>query len=581
MVLYGQFDRNRRKLVVGRICGLSEGLAVFIILASAAYSSAQLPTSAAPPPPKAEPTSDLLGRDIPHSAMMGLLKSSERGDYETAARYLQPTAGQRKNLAEVAQQFHALQGYFKGNVGLLRSDDPNGTVEPGLPPDEVRAGVLVVGGMTVDVILVRVDDPSSGKIWLISKKTVASIPTLYAQMESEAPTVVDRIIPSALTGRRLLGMSLAKWLGWLLSIPISWLLAWLLAFLFSVPTWILCKLRELPFRSIWKTRVGMPLECVIAILIHGLIVSLLAPPLLYRVHYFRFLAALLVGCLLWLVSVIADRAFEHVVNRMRAQRKGGEAILILMQRLNRILLLIIGLVAALAIFGLNVKTTLAGLGIGGLAIALGAQKTLENLIAGVSLLLDKGLGIGDLCQIDTQLGTVEDIGLRSLKLRTLDQNLSIVPNGLLAQMQFQNMARRSKLLINQTFLLRIETQAEQLRFVLNHVQNMLDQHPSIERETCRVRVMSFAGAAFQLELFAYGETGNYAQFTEIRQDVILKIAEIVEASGTGFAAPTQLAYVSRDKRVDARRTSDIVRRITEPRAGDVFRFPGEARTPTD
>ena len=176
---------------------------------------------------------------------------------------------------------------------------------------------------------------------------------------------------------------------------------------------------------------------------------------------------------------------------------------------------------------------------------------------------------------------MEEIGLRSLKLRTLDQNLSIVPNGLLAQMQFQNMARRSKLLINQTFLLRIETQAEQLRFVLNHVQNMLDQHPSIERETCRVRVMSFAGAAFQLELFAYGETGNYAQFTEIRQDVILKIAEIVEASGTGFAAPTQLAYVSRDKRVDARRTSDIVRRITEPRAGDVFRFPGEARTPTD
>jgi len=581
VVLYGEFDRNRRKLVVGRICGLGVGLAVFIVLAAAAYSSAQIPTSVAPPPPKAEPTTDLLGRDTPFSAMMGLLKSSERGDYEAAARYLQPTAGRSENLTEVAQQFHALQGHFKGNVGLLRSDDPNGTVEPGLPPGELRVGVLVVGGTTVDVILVRVDDRSSGKIWLISKKTVANIPTLYAQMESEGPTVVDRLIPSALTARRLLGMSLAKWLGWLLSIPISWLLAWLLAFLFSVPERIRCKLRKLPFRSVWKARVGRPLEWVIAILIHGLFVSLLAPPLLYRVHYFRFLAALLMGCFLWLVSVIADRGFEHVVNRMRAQRKGGEAILILMQRLNRILLLIIGLVAALAIFGINVKTTLAGLGIGGLAIALGAQKSLENLIAGVSLLLDQDVGVGDFCQIDTQLGTVEDIGLRSLKLRTLDQNLSIVPNGLLAQMQFQNMARRSKLLINQTFLLRIETQAEQLRFVLDRVQNMLDQHPAIERETCRVRVMSFAGAAFQLELFAYGKTGDYAQFTKIRQDVILKIAEIVEASGTGFAAPTQLAYLSRDKGVDAKRTSDIVRRITEPRAGDVFRFPGEARTRAD
>ena len=176
---------------------------------------------------------------------------------------------------------------------------------------------------------------------------------------------------------------------------------------------------------------------------------------------------------------------------------------------------------------------------------------------------------------------MEEIGLRSLKLRTLDQNLSIVPNGLLAQMQFQNMARRSKLLINQTFLLRIETQAEQLRFVLDRVQNMLDQDPAIERETCRVRVMSFAGAAFQLELFAYGKTGDYAQFTKIRQDVILKIAEIVEASGTGFAPPTQLTYLSRDKGVDAKRGNDSVRRVTEPRTSDVFRFPGEARTRTD
>jgi MscS family membrane protein len=153
-----------------------------------------------------------------------------------------------------------------------------------------------------------------------------------------------------------------------------------------------------------------------------------------------------------------------------------------------------------------------------------------------------------------------------LTLRTLDQNLSIVPNGLLAQMQFQNMARRSKLLINQTFSLRIETQAEQLRFVLDRVQSMLDQHPAIERETSRVRVMNFAGAAFQLELFAYGKTGDWAQFTKIRQDVILKVAEIVEGSGTGFAAPTQLAYLSRDKGVDTKRTNDIVRRATEPRA---------------
>jgi MscS family membrane protein len=125
--------------------------------------------------------------------------------------------------------------------------------------------------------------------------------------------------------------------------------------------------------------------------------------------------------------------------------------------------------------------------------------------------------------------------------------------------------------------LRIETQAEQLRFVLDRVQGMLEQHPAIEHGTCRVRVMSFAGSAYQLELFAYGKTGDWSQFTSIRQDVILKIAEIVEASGTRFAASTHLAYLSVDAGIDVN-ASNTARRVTEPRSSDVFRFPGEART---
>jgi MscS family membrane protein len=574
--------RRRKSELLNWTYTLSVALATFIFVVSAPNSHAQLPTPSSTPPAKAEPIApiDPLGRATPRGAVMGLLKCTESEDYETAARYLQPTPGEDTNLEQRVKELYALHGRFKGSVSLL-SDDPNGTVEPGLPPGEVRAGALAVGRTTVDIILVRVNDPESGKIWLISKETVANLPKLYAQMESEAPTIVDRIVPAALTGRRLLGMSLAQWLGWLISIPISWLLAWLLTFLFSVPTWIQCKIRKLRFRPVWKTRVGMPLQGIVAILMHSFFVYLLEPPLLYRVYYARLMAMLLMGCFVWLVSTIADQGFEHAVTLTRTQHKGGESILIVMQRLTRIVLLIIAFVAAMAIFGLNVKTTLAGLGIGGLAIALAAQKTLENLIGGVSLLMDKAIRVGDFCQIGDQLGTVEDIGLRSLKLRTLDQNLSVVPNGSLAQMQFQNMARRSKLLINQTFSLRIETQPEQLRYVLDRVQSMLDQHPAIESGSCRVRVMSFVGSAFQMELFAYGKTGDWAQFTGIRQDVILKIAEIVAASGTRFAAPTQLTYLSRDKGVDAERANDLVGRRTEPQASDVFRFPGEARTGTE
>ena len=581
MILYRASDRSCR-LHIGKTNAFAVALAIFVCVGSTAKSPGQLPKSAAPPPAKAEPTTpiDPLGRATPRGAAMGLLKCTESEDYETAARYLQPTPGQDTNLVQRARELYALHGRFKGNIGLL-SDDPNGSVEPGLPPGEVRAGVLAVGRTTADVILVRVNDPESGNIWLISKETVANIPTLYAQLKTEAPALADRIIPAALTGRRLLLMSLAQWLEWLLSIPISWLLAWLIAFLLSVPERIRHKLQKRPFRPVWETRHGMPLKCILAILLHAVFVYLLGPPLLYRVYYSRFLATLLAACFVWLVSTITDRSFEHALNRTRTQHGGGESILIVMQRLTRIVLLIIASVAALSLFGINVRTTLAGLGIGGLAIALAAQKTLENLIGGVSLLMDKAVHVGDFCQIGGQLGTVEDIGLRSLKLRTLDQNLSVVPNGSLAQMQFENMANRSKLLINQTFSLRIETRAEQLRFVVDRVQSMLDQHPAIEPKTCRVRATNFVGAAYQMELFAYGKTGDWAQFTAIRQDVILKIAEIVEASGTRFAAPTQLTYLSRDNGIDAEKAKDIVGRVTELRARDVVKFPGEAQTGTE
>ena len=561
---------------------LDIALAIFILVGSVVHSPAQLPTSAAPPPAKAEPTIpfDPLRRDTPHSAMMGFLKCTEREDYETAARYLQPTPGRKTALAQRAKELDVLlRTRFKGSVGLL-SDDANAT-EPGLPPGQIRAGVLKAGGMTADLILLRVDDPNSGKIWLISNETVANIPKLYAEMDSEEATLADRIMPATLTDRRLLGMSLAQWLGWLLSIPISWLLAWLLAFLLSSPVRIAKRFRKLPFRPVRTMPLGKPLRCIIAILIHSIFVQLLRPPLLYRVYYFRFMEILLLACFAWLVSLIADLGFERALNRMRTQHKGGESILVLMRRLTRILLLIIALVGALALFGFDVKTMLAGLGIGGLAIALAAQKTLENLIGGVSLLMDKAVHVGDFCQVGDEVGTVEDIGLRSLKLRTPDQNLLVVPNGLLAQMQFKNMTGRSKLLISQKFSLRIETQAEQLRFVLDRVQSMLDQHPAIEPRTSRVRVTNFVGATFEVELFAYGKTGDWTQFTAIRQDVILKIAEIVEVSGTRFAAPTQLMYLSRDTGVDAEKAKDILRRVKELRAGNKFRFPGEARTGTE
>ncbi len=514
-------------------------LASFLIAGSPVTSTAQASKPSASAPTESAAVVDPLGRETPRGAAMGLMKYEERDNFTTAARYLQPPSGQNLDLINIASEFRVLRHAFRGDAALL-SDDPKGRVEAGLPPGQERAGVIVLGNTAVDVILVRVDDPEFGKIWLVSGETVARIPELYAQRQAEGPTAIERIVPATLRTHHLVGMSPAQWIGWILSIPLSWVLAWLLAFLSSVPRRVWRAVRKVSFKTIWETELGLPLLCILAIVIHGILVYLLEPPLLYREYYFRFLAGLLAACLAWLVSRIADWGFEHAVNRRRTTGTGGESILVLVQRVNRIILLVIAFVATLALFGVNVKTTLAGLGIGGLAIALGAQKTLENVIGGVSLLMDKAVHAGDFCEIGGKLGTVEDIGLRSVRLRTLDQNLLVVPNSALASMQFQNMKARPKLLISQNFSIRIETSADQLRAVLDGVQQMLNEHPFVESGTSRIRVADFAGAAFEMELWAYIKTGDWAQFTGIRQDVILKIAEIVEGSGTRFAAPTRV-----------------------------------------
>ena len=432
-------------------------------------------------------------------------------------------------------------------------------MEAGLPPGQVRAGVLTVDGTTADVILVRVDDPVAGKIWLISRATLASIPKLYARLESEKPTEASRIRLALLSGPVMLGMSSTQWLCWLLSIPLAWLLAWLSTFLLSAPRRVWCKLRKVPFTH----SLGYTTWHAAQVHDRDPAARLVRVPAAAAAFVSRLLCSFpgshpggdVSGGSL---SRLSDQGFDHALNQTRTHSRGGESILILMQRMNHVGILIIALVVALAFLGLNVTTALAGLGIGGLAVALAAQKTLENLIGGISLLLDRAIQVGDFCKIGDRVGTVADIGLRSLKLRTLDQNLLVVPNGVLAQMQFENMKARPKLLLQQTFSLRIETQVEQLRFVLDGVQKMLDEDPAIESGSSRLRVTNFAGAAFELELFAFVKTGDFREFTAIRQEIILKIAGIVEAAGTRFAAPTRLTYQAKDPGVDADKANDIV-----------------------
>jgi MscS family membrane protein len=204
--------------------------------------------------------------------------------------------------------------------------------------------------------------------------------------------------------------------------------------------------------------------------------------------------------------------------------------------------------------GVPVYGIVAGLGVGGLAVALAAQSTFENLIGGLSLFADKAIRIGDFCRYGADLGTVEGIGIRSTRIRGLDRTLTTIPNAAFSKMPIVNLALRDRLLIRTTIGVRYETSPEQLRFLLVKIRELLLGHPRIHPEPARTRFVGFGASSLNLEVFAYATTSDWQEFLGIQEDVFLRIMDIVKQSGTRFAIPSQTLYFGRDNGLDASRT---------------------------
>jgi small-conductance mechanosensitive channel len=195
----------------------------------------------------------------------------------------------------------------------------------------------------------------------------------------------------------------------------------------------------------------------------------------------------------------------------------------------------------------------AGLGIGGLAVALAAQKTVENLFGGLTLITDQPVRAGDFCRVGGWIGTVEDVGLRSTRIRTLDRTVVTIPNAAFAAMELENFARRDRIFFHPILNLRYETTPDQLRWLLVALKRLLVSHPMVSPEPARVRFVALGAHSLDLELFAYVRTTDFDEFLAVQEDLLLRIMDLVEESGTGFAFPSQTLYAAPDPGVDAER----------------------------
>jgi len=263
----------------------------------------------------------------------------------------------------------------------------------------------------------------------------------------------------------------------------------------------------------------------------------------------NLLAALLIAVLFWSLLRLVDVVAEVIKKRLAS--RGGDSANVLIQSTSQLvkgLLMVLGTLSLLGYFGYPVTSMLAGLGVGGIAIALASQKTIENLLGAFLIRLDQPFKIGDLVQIGELKGHVEYVGFRSTRIRTAERTLVTLPNGALADQRIENHATKDRFRFSTTVGLVYETQASQMKAVLAGMEAMLKAHPKIwEKNSVVVCFREMAASSLDVEVLAYFLAGNTQEFFAIRQEVLLKIMEIVENAGSAIAFPSSTVYLAKTK----------------------------------
>ncbi len=279
------------------------------------------------------------------------------------------------------------------------------------------------------------------------------------------------------------------------------------------------------------------------------------------------LAILAHAIVVWLIFLVAVRIADAVI---RVRDMGISALdtqlVRLVSKLTAVLLALYALVSLAERLGIPVAPMLAGLGVGGLAVALAVRPTLENIVAGFVLFADAPVRVGEFCRFGDKMGTVEAIGLRSVRLRGIDRTVIAVPNAEFCQIQLVNFTRRDAILLQTRLGLRYETTPDQLRLVLARLRELLIRHPKVSPDPARVRFVEYGASSLDVEIFAYVNTRDFSEFLAIQEDLNLRMKDIVEGCGAAFAFPSQTLYVERSHGPDvqlARAAEEEVERLRE------------------
>jgi MscS family membrane protein len=242
----------------------------------------------------------------------------------------------------------------------------------------------------------------------------------------------------------------------------------------------------------------------------------------------------------WALLLLVNFAGAELAQAPRAlARPSVGSLLSIGMKLGKFIVAALAAMAALSELGYPVTSIVAGLGLGGVALALAAQKTVENLFGSLSILADQPFVVGEVIRFDTVEGTVESIGLRSTRLRTADRTLVVIPNGKLADMRIESLGTRERIRFATKLLLARHTAPDKIRTIVADIKTMLESHPLVCKEDTLVRVTGIGESSFDVDVIAFVNTRVFDDFAKVREQLILDTVDVVERAGATLALPTR------------------------------------------
>jgi MscS family membrane protein len=512
--------------------------AVFVAACvSGPVSSASTAEESAPAGP-----ADEFDRGTPRSAMEGFLVAARAGEWERAAEYLDLRATPRAERAEqgplLAKQLKiALDRSLWVDLESL-SDDPAGAREDGLGWNRDLVGRVAALEPAVPVYLDRLPRDDGVRIWKISSATVGEVPRLWDALGDGA---LAEWLPEPLVTWSFLEVRLWQWIGLALLGLAGAVTVATLARLFRP------LVRRMP--SLGAAAAPSAALAALALVSAGRTFLGLSVPASRAVGVGLRAAVLL--ALTWLAFRLVDAGERRVAERWRLRgQSANAAVLVLGRRAVKASLAFVAVLAILQNAGFDVTGLVAGLGVGGLAVALAAQRSLENLFGGLTIVADQPVRVGDFCRFGDRVGTVEDIGLRSIRVRTLERTVVTLPNAEFSSMAIENFAKRDRFWYRPKLGLRYETSPDQIRFLLRGVREMLLADERVDPDPARIRFLGFGESSLDLEVFAYVRTRDFDAFLVVAEELNLRIMDLVREAGTGFAFPSRTLYLRRDEAGD-------------------------------